>query len=311
MRVIITGGTGLIGSALTQDLAKDGHEVIILTRHPSQTHNFQGNVRLVQWDGRSAKGWSTLADGADAIVNLAGESIAGDSLLAVFLRRWTPDYLKRVLDSRVNAGKAVVEAIQAAQVKPKVLVQASAVGYYGDRGDEILTEISHPGDDALAVICKQWEASTQPVEQMGVRRVVIRTGGMAISKRGGTFPYMMLPFKLFVGGPLGSGNNWFSWIHMQDEIGAIRFLMDNPAARGAFNLSAPQNVTNREFSRTLGRVMRRPSFFPLPAFVLHLILGEKASILLCSQKQVPEGLQKLGYKFKFSNVEVALRDLLD
>jgi len=310
MRVIITGGSGLIGSALARGLVQENHEVIVLTRKATRATGLPASVQLVEWDGRSAAGWGSLADGADAIVNLAGASIAGESFLALILKRWTPAFLKKVLDSRLNAGKAVLEAIQAARVKPKVLIQASAVGYYGDRGDEFLTEESAPANDALAEICKQWEASTAPAEQMGVRRIVIRTGGMALSTKGGTFPYMMLPFKFFVGGPLGSGKNWFSWIHIADEVGAIRFLIDNPDARGVFNLSSPQTLTNREFSHVMGRVMKRPSFFPLPAFVLRLMFGAKASILLGSQRQIPERLQKMGYQFQFPDAELALRDIM-
>ena len=264
MKIVITGGTGLIGSALVASLAQDGNQVWILSRNPqSSIEKLPAGVKIAQWDGRTANGWGHLVDGADAVVHLAGESIAGESMSALIFKRWTPERKERLLNSRVEGGKAVVEAIEMAKVKPAVLVQASAVGYYGSRGDEVLTEESSAGDDFLARICQAWEASTAAVEPMGVRRVIIRSPGVVMSTAGGAFPYMLLPFRLFVGGPLGSGKQWFSWIHMKDEVKAIRFLIDRPAATGAFNLAAPQATTNAEFSKILGKVMSRPSFIPV------------------------------------------------
>lgn len=309
MRIIITGGSGLIGNALTTELVKDCREVIVLSRNPERV-NLPPGARAVKWDGKTTRGWAELVDGAYAVVNLAGESLAGDSLISLVTRRWSPAQKQLILESRLNAGKALVEAIQQARQKPAVLIQAGAVGFYGDRGDEILTEETSQGSDPIAEICRQWEQSTASVEAMGVRQAVIRTAGVVLSTRGGAFPFMLLPFRLFVGGPLGTGRQWFAWIHIADEVGAIRFLMDHPSASGPFNLVAPQSLTNGEFGRILGKVMRRPYYFPVPAFALRLAFGEKAFVLLGSQKQVPQRLTQLGYEFRFPQAEPALRDLL-
>ncbi len=311
MRVILSGGTGLIGRSLAHSLLRDGHEVIVLSRDP-QRHRAAtpAGVQLVAWDGRTSNGWGQLAEGAGAIVNLAGESLAGENLAALVTRRWTPRQKQRIRDSRLKAAGAVEQAIRAARNKPGVLIQASAVGYYGSRGDEILAEDALPGSDYAAQVCVAWENSTAGVEELGVRRAVIRTGGVVLSLEGGAFPFMLLPFKLFVGGPLGSGKQWFSWMHIADEVRAIRFLIDSPQAQGAFNLAAPHMLTNAEFSRILGQVLRRPAAFPTPAFALRLLFGEKADVLLGSQRQAPARLQALGFHWQFPEAEAALRDLL-
>lgn len=310
MRVVITGGTGLIGRALTRSLVQDGHEVVVLSRNPSKQHGvIPPNVQIVAWDGRTLTGWEQLVDGAGAIVNLAGESLAGENFAALITKRWTPEQKRRISESRLNAGSAVSQALQAVRQKPGVLVQASAVGYYGSRGNEILTENAPPGSDFAARVCIDWENSTADVEPMGVRRAVIRTGGVVLSLDGGAFPFMLLPYKFFVGGPLGGGKQWFSWIHIADEVSAIRFLIDNPKAQGAYNLTAPQALTNAEFSLILSQVIKRPAFFPTPASMLRLLFGEKAEVLLGSQHQVPVRLQELGFRWQFPTAEVALRDL--
>lgn len=302
MRVIITGGAGLIGRALTQNLTADGHEVIVLSRTPERVRQLPAGATAAGWDGRTAEGWAHLADGAGAIVNLAGENLAGG--------RWTTARKQRILNSRLQAGRAVVQAVKMAGQKPEVVVQSSAVGYYGPRGQQEITEETPPGDDFLAKVCVDWEASTAAVEGWGVRRVVIRSG-VALSPAGGALPQMMLPFKFFVGGPLGSGRQWFSWIHLSDEAAAIRYLLDTPHAAGPFNLSAPVPVTNAEFSRVLGRVMGRPALIPTPALALKLLLGEMSSTLLTGQRVAPQQLLNLGFTFDFPEVEAALRDLLE
>jgi uncharacterized protein (TIGR01777 family) len=309
VRIIITGGTGLIGKALAESLAADQHDVIVLSRSPEEAI-LPAGVRAERWDGRTPSGWGALADGADAIVNLAGESIGGENMVALMTKRWTPERKQLIRSSRVNAGMAVQQAIEAAKQKPKVMIQASAVGYYGVRGDEEITESTPAGDDALAKICLDWEATTVNIEEMGVRRAVIRTAGVVMSTRGGALPFMLLPFKLFAGGPLGSGKQWFSWIHIRDQVRAIRFLIDDPDARGAFNVCAPNPLTNADLSHVIGRVMRRPSFMPTPAFAMRLLLGEKATLVLDGQRQMPKRLQQMGFQFRFPDVESALRDLL-
>jgi uncharacterized protein (TIGR01777 family) len=306
MRVIITGGTGLIGRALAHSLAHDQHEVIILSRNPNRTSGLPAAARVVTWDARSAKGWGELADGADAIINLAGESIAGEGFPP---SRWTAERKRSILDSRVNAGKAVLEAIKNASKKPAVLIQSSAVGYYGTYDDDRdVTEDSPAGTDFLGETCKAWEATTADVEKMGVRRVVLRTG-VVLSTKGGALPMQALPFKLFAGGPLGSGKQQTPWIHIDDEVAAIRFLLGNSEARGVFNLSAPHPLSNAAFGKALGKALGRPSFFPTPAFAFQLAFGELSLLLLKGQKAIPKRLTELGFQFQYPEAEAALRDL--
>lgn len=301
-RVVITGGTGLIGSALAQVLSAKGHEVIVLSRRPGEARRLPPNVRAVAWDARTANGWGKLADGALAIVNLAGATLARPP--------WTAGYKRLIRDSRVQAGQAVVEAVRQAQQKPSVLVQSSGINYYGLHGDESLAEDAPAGSDFLADVCKDWEASTAEVEPLGVRRAVIRTG-LVMSRKGGVLPIFALPFRFFVGGRLGSGRQYVSWIHMADEIGAIVFLVENASAQGAFNLSAPNPVTNREFERALGHALHRPAWFPTPALPMKLALGEMAELLvLGGQRVVPRALEQAGYRFAFTDVDSALHDVL-
>ncbi len=301
MRIIITGGTGLIGGALAANLANDGHEVILLSRTPERTASLPSGVRAERWDGRTATGWGPLAEGADAIVNLAGEGVASG--------RWTEERKRRIRESRVNVGQAVIEVVKAAARKPGVVIQSSAVGYYGAHSDEEITESAPAGNDYLAQVAVAWEGSTAPVETMGVRRAVIRTG-VVLSKKGGALPQMLLPFKLFAGGPLGNGKQWLPWIHIADEVSAIRFLIENRQASGAFNLCAPNPLTNAEFGRVVGHVMGRPAFMPTPAFALRLVFGEMATVLLDGQRQVPKRLIELGFAFRFPSAEAALRNIL-
>lgn len=306
MRVIITGGTGLIGSALAADLAASGREVVVLSRRPEGVKNLPAGVRAVAWDGRTAQGWGELASGAEAIVNLAGASIGG---AIPPLTRWTANAKRQILDSRLNAGRAVVEAVQTAAEKPRVVVQQSAVGYYGSRGEEALTEAAGPGSDWLSGVCQQWEASTAPVEGLGVRRAIARTG-LVLGRDADLFKIITLQFKLFAGGPMGSGRQWFAWITLADEVAAMRFLIESDA-QGAFNLSAPNPVRYAEFARTLGRVLRRPSLIPVPAFALRLMMGQKADeLLLTSQRVLPAALGQNGFKFQHPELEPALRQLV-
>ncbi len=307
MRILITGGTGLIGRALSADLASDGHQVVVLSRSPERATGLHPDVRVERWDGRTTSGWAHLADGAGAIVNLAGASLAGGGLLP---SRWTAERKRIIRASRVEAGQAVVEAISQASQKPAVVIQSSGVGYYGFRGDEKVAEDAPPGDDFLARLASDdWEPSTAPVEEMGVRRVVIRTAAV-LDATEGALPSMMLPFRFFVGGPMGSGKQWLSWIHILDQVAAIRFLMDHKEASGPFNLSAPTPMTNADFSRELGRAMGRPSFVPIPGFAMKLAFGQVTSVLLEGQRAIPERLQELGFEFRFPDAGAALEDLL-
>lgn len=302
MRVVITGGTGLIGGELARELGRAGHDVVVLTRNLNKTSPLPPGVRAVEWDGRTSEGWRKLLDGGTAVVHLAGESIATG--------RWSAEKKRRIRDSRVESGRAVAQAIREISEKPRVLLQGSAVGWYGDSGDEVLREDSPPGTGFLADVCRDWEASTAEVEALGVRRALLRTG-VVLARQGGALPPITLPFRLMAGGPIGSGRQWFPWIHLADEIGAIRFLLEREDARGPFNLTAPNPVTNLELTRLLGRILRRPSFLPAPGFALRLALGEKADMLLQGQRAVPARLLELGYAFRYPEPEAALRDLLD
>jgi len=305
MRVLITGGTGLIGRALSEELVKANHEIILLTRNPDPVQGLPAGVKAARWDGKTAQGWGGLADGAYAIINLAGENLAGKSWFSI---RWTKSRKESIILSRLNAGQAVVEAVKAARIKPQVVVQASAVGYYGRRDNQPVDEAEEPGSDFMASLCKDWEDSTYPVEALGVRRVVIRLG-VVLVKQGGALSRQMLPFKLFVGGPVGSGKQGYPWIHITDAVKAICFLIETPQAQGAFNLTAPQRVTNADFGRALGKAMRKPYYFPVPAFALRMAFGEASTVLLDGQMPTPQRLNELGYSFEFPDVEAALGDI--
>jgi uncharacterized protein len=304
MRVIITGGFRLTGRRLALDLLQEGHEIVLLTTTLDKDQkDSPTGARLVQWDGKTANGWWQEAEGADAIVNLAGENI--------FTGRWTEKRKKRILESRVNAGKAVVEAVERVDRKPSVVIQSSGINYYGPKsGEKQVIEKTPPGKDFLANVCIEWEMSTVGVEKYGVRRPIVRQG-VVLAREDGALPKMALPYRFFVGGPVGSGRQWFSWIHLTDNVRAIRFLIENGRANGPFNLCSPSPVTNRRFSKILGKVLRRPSFIPVPAFVLKLILGEMSTVLLEGQRAVPKRLQELGYKFQFPEIEPSLRNLFD
>lgn len=302
MHAIITGGTGLIGRALVSSLVADGHTATVLTRSPQRHQgSFGPGVELVGWDSKSADGWGHMVETADAIVNLAGEGIADG--------RWTPERKQRILQSRVDAGKAVTEAIRGATNRPEVLVQASAVGYYGPGDDTPLPESAPAGNDFLAQVCADWEASSAEVEALGVRRAIIRTG-VVISTQGGAFPKLALPFKFFAGGPIGSGKQYFPWIHIDDQVRAIRFLMENNEANGPFNLAAPAPPTNKEFVQKLGKAMNRPALFPVPAFVLKIIFGEMSTVLLDGQRAVPAALEDAGFGFTYPEATEAAQDIL-
>lgn len=306
-KTVIAGGTGVIGRALVKDLVVDGYEVIILSRNPEQHADLLSHgLTLVKWRTDSVSDWSANIDGADTVINFAGENLAGEGFLP---DRWN-DRKKRLLrQSRLAAGEAINEAIRLADVKPRVLVQSSAVGYYGPRDNQLLVESESPGTDFLANICVDWEAATAPVEELGVRRVITRTGLM-LSPESGPLQRLKVQFQLFAGGPFGNGDQYWSWIHLKDIVQAVRFLMDEDSAIGPFNLTAPNPVTNREFAKVLGRVMGRPSIVPLPAFVMRMLVGEVSTVVLDGQRAIPHKLEELGFSFSFPELEPALVDLL-
>ncbi|MEM7052695.1 MAG: TIGR01777 family oxidoreductase [Acidobacteriota bacterium] len=300
-KLIVTGGSGLIGRALTADLTARGWQVVILSRRPERVRGLPAGARAVGWDGRSADGWKEEVDGADGIVHLAGENVADG--------RWTAAKKRRLRDSRIESSRAVMAAVEAVETKPSFLLQSSAVGFYGDSGEVEIDETSPPGDDFLADLSVEWEATTAAAEDLGVRRAILRTG-IVLARDGGALPKMALPYKLGFGGPVGSGRQYVPWIHLADEVAAIRFLIEHPTASGPFNLTAPSPVTNAELGATLARVLRRPNLVPAPAFALRAVFGEMARLLLGGQKAFPRALEGLGFEFQFGDLESALRDLL-
>jgi uncharacterized protein (TIGR01777 family) len=294
-----------MGRALAADLVKHGYQVIFLSRNPEKASRPPQGVSIERWDGRTAEGWGHLANGAASIVNLAGENIGIPPL-----PWWLPGRKATIRASRSNAGRAVVEAVRQATVKPRVVVQASGINYYGLHGDQVVTEKDGPGDDFAARVCIEWEASTEPVEALGVRRVVLRIAPN-LTARGGILSYLTLPFKLFMGGPLGNARQWFSWIHTVDQIRAIRFLIDHQDARGVYNVSAPDPKTNADFGRLVAHQLHRPYWFPVPAILMRLVFGELGDKLLLGSLRIhPERLLQAGFQFKYPTASSALADLL-
>lgn len=301
MRILISGGSGLVGRALVRELEEAGHRCDILSRAAQRSQRVFDRARVHSWDTRSVEPLLDLMQAADAVVHLAGENIGAG--------RWSARRKQLIRDSRVDSTRAIVDAMLQASSPPAVLIQASAVGYYGPRGDEQIAEDTPAGDDFLATLCRDWERASERVSAAGVRRAVVRSG-LVLSGDGGVLPRMALPFRLFAGGPAGNGRQWIPWIHLADEAAAIRFLLEQEGAEGAFNLTAPNPVTNREFGRTLGRVLHRPSLLPAPAFALRVVLGEMADLVLTGQRAVPRRLLELGFRFRFPDLEPALEDLL-
>jgi len=302
-RVVIAGASGFIGRALARELMADGVEIVALTRDPeANRHRLPNGVLFVAWDGRTAGEWVRYVDGALAVVNLTGDSLAKG--------RWTKAKKRRILDSRTAPGAALVEAIRRAQAKPHVFVQGSAIGFYGSPGEREVDETARAGEGVLAEVVRRWEGSTRDVESLGVRRVVVRSG-LVLGRGGGVWPSLVRPFRFFVGGPLGSGRQWFSWIHLEDEVRAIRFLIGREDLSGVFNLTAPRPLRQRELCRKIGTAMRRPCWVPVPAMVLRVLFGEKAGqTLLVSQRAVPRRLGAGGFEFRYPDASAAIAALV-
>lgn len=299
MRAIITGGTGLIGRNLAQLLDKEGNDVVVLSRSPASKDNrLPHSVRVLPWDAETPDGWGHLLDEEDTfIINLAGENPTN--------WRWTNAHKRRVLESRLRVTRAVVKAIRQATHKPHALIQASAVGYYGDTGETVVTEDASLSDDWRAQVCDQWEAAAR---QAGVRTVLLRIG-IVLDQFGGALPPFLAATNLF-GARLGDGDQWIPWVHNDDVAHAIRFLMHHREAAGAYNITAPHPLRNHEFMRVLAHVRGRPAVFPVPAFALRGVMGEQADVILDSQRVIPKKLLDAGYKFRYPRAEAALRDIL-
>ena len=297
MNVLVTGSSGLVGSALVTQLESDGHTVARLVRSRRG-----GGEAQVLWDPQAGTIDSASLEGLDAVVHLAGESIAGG--------RWTAARKARILESRVKGTSLLAETLAGLRERPKVLVSASAVGYYGDRGEEALREENASGSGFLAGVCRQWEAAAAPAAQSGIR-VVHPRFAMILSTAGGALQRLLLPFRLGLGGRLGSGRQFMSWIALDDAVGAICHALTHDDLQGPVNTASPTPVRNREFTTTLGRVLRRPTVFPLPAFAARLAFGQMADeLLLASQRVEPAKLLAGGYQFGFPDLESALRHLL-
>jgi uncharacterized protein len=300
MKILIAGGSGLIGKELINVLQIAEHDIAVLTRSPQEV-DLPAGVEPVGWDAETTEGWGYRAAWADAIINLAGANIGA--------RPWTNERKRIILESRQNAGRAIVDAVRQAEKKPAVVLQIAGVGYYGPQDGNLIDEQAPPGDDYLANVGVDWENSTRPVAEMGIRHVVMRAG-VVLSPEGGALKPFLLQHRMFSGGPLGSGKQWISWIHPRDLVRSIQFFLDRDDTSGVFNVTSPEPVTNAEFGRTLGKIMRRPYWFPIPAFALYAVLGEMSTVVLTGQRVHPKRLLEMGFQFEFSDLRRALMDLL-
>ena len=309
MKIVIAGGTGFLGSPLAEAYAEESHDVRVLTRGlpAGESRHDPGTgvpgITRVGWraDGESGP-WADAIHDADAVINLAGESIAG--------ARWSPQRKALLRDSRILATRSLSAAINAAPAPPPVFISGSAVGYYGPSGDETKTEESRPGDDFLAHLCVDWEQEARRAERAGTRLVLLRTG-LVIERSGGALAKMITPFRLFAGGPMGSGRQYMSWIHRLDWLEMVRWIVATPQVSGPVNATAPHPVTNRHLARALGRALRRPSLVPAPGFALKIILGEMANSLLTGQRVIPSRAQALAFHFRYPEIEQAFRGIFE
>lgn len=306
MKIVIAGGSGLLGSALTSELAEENHELVILTRSLHRSKWLIPGARYAKWSTDSIAEWAHELDDADVVINLAGVSIGGNKLNEL---RWTAKRKIAIRQSRLRAGDAITAAIEVAKIKPRLLIQASAIGAYGPSEQLNLDEDAQTGTDFLASVVKDWENSTAAVEGMGVRRIVIRTG-LVLTRTGGLLPLFMLASNLLAGGPIGSGNQYMSWIHIKDWVGAMRHLISDSSGSGTFNLTAEKPVSNAEFAKVLGQVMGRPAFLKTPGIAIKMLLGESSTLALDGQHVVPQRLKKHGYEFQFRDLSDALSAIL-
>jgi uncharacterized protein (TIGR01777 family) len=300
--IVVTGGTGLIGKQLCKTLLLRGYNVKLLSRNPLSAKKILPEINeIIYWNDYENKDYSDILIGAYAVIHLSGANVAA--------KRWTDKYKDTIYKSREISTRLIVNSIGNLTEKPEVVISSSAIGIYGNRGDEKLDEYSSLGDDFLSNVCKVWEFEANKVEKFGVRNVTIRTG-IVLSKEGGALKKMLLPFKLFLGGPLGSGKQGFSWIHIDDIVNLYIYTLENKNVIGAVNGTSPNPISMKGFSKTLGKILFRPSIFNVPEFILRFMLGEGASAVLASQFVYPKRTIELGYKFSFDNLFDALRNLL-
>jgi uncharacterized protein len=301
MRVLVTGASGRIGKALCEELLGRGDEIVGLTRGPDKAKEAQPQVTWHAWEPTLERPDAAAFEGVDGVINLVGEPIN---------QRWTDDAKQRIMDSRKVATHNLVGAIEGLATKPKVLVSQSAVGYYGNRGDETVDETSTPGNSFDAQVCVEWEKAAREVEPSGVRLAIVRTG-QVMEPDGGILGELLLPFKLGIGGPLAGGKQWVPWIHLSDEVGILLWALDTESVSGVVNGTAPNPVTNKEWSKALGRAVHRPAVLPIPGFAVEIKFGrEFGKVAQGGQKAVPKRTEELGYAFKFPEIDGALRNLL-
>ncbi|KJS46813.1 TIGR01777 family oxidoreductase [Desulfosporosinus sp. BICA1-9] len=302
MNVLIFGGTGFVGRNLIGELLKNGYQVYVVTRNPQKTaSSFENKVKVIEWDNVSPLSSIYELQQTDVVINLAGESIGN--------RRWINSVKEEILASRIRTTRAIVTAINNGTIQPKVLINASAVGYYGPREDDELTESDEVGQDFLAQVCRDWEKEAYKVQNNLTRVVTIRIG--VVLGNEGALNRMAFPFKLYIGGPMGTGNQWLSWIHIQDLSRMIRFIIDHQELTGPINAVTPEPVRMKDFCKTLGEVLNRPSWLPVPEILLKIVLGQMAEMLLHGQRVVPKKILSANFEYRFSKLRAALEDALE
>ena len=305
MKIAVTGATGLVGSRLVEKLNQEGHQILVLTRNPSKAQktfpaSVFSNLEIVQYTPTQSGAWQKSISGCDGVVNLAGEPIG---------ERWSSQKKQAIMESRQIGTRKIVEAIAMAESKPQVLVSGSAIGYYGTSETKAFEESSPAGNDFLAQVCQKWEAEAQKVTESGVRLVILRIG--IVLANGGALGKMIGPFKMFAGGPIGSGRQWFSWIHRDDLVNLIYRAIQNPDMSGVYNATAPNPVRMNQLCQTLGEVMNRPSWLPVPDFVLEVLLGDGAVVVLKGQQVIPAKTKSTGFDYQYADLKPALAQVVN